>query len=205
MKLAAHLCGSHADRVLAGGGDELLSRLGRLGFRRVQLNATARNGADTALLGRADSARAVLRLARGHPDLEIILQKNDETEPLWKGVLREASASPSSTTTIGLPPNVSMLVDESKGTGLAASSWPGPPPEGYEVGYAGGIGPGNIRRVLQEVREAAQGRRFWVDMETGLRSTKDGRDVFDLDKCYEVISAACESGLVEHPDYLACD
>jgi hypothetical protein len=29
--------------------------------------------------------------------------------------------------------------------------------------------------------------------------------VFDLDKCYEVISAACESGLVEHPDYLACD
>ena len=100
-----------------------------------------------------------------------------------------------------LPSNVAMLVDESKGTGVLASSWPSPS-NGYNIGYAGGIGPANIQTVLTDVQAAAQGRDIWIDMESSLRSIKDGKDVFDLDKCYRCIEAVCNMGIFEHPDYL---
>jgi phosphoribosylanthranilate isomerase len=193
MKLAAHLCGSRVDEVLKG-NDAFLSLLSSLGFRRVQINATAVNGVDTSRL--KESVPAFLRVIRNHPNLEFVLQRNQETEPLWGGVLREAPAPL-------LPPNLSMLVDESKGTGVLASNWPSPPDEGYRIGYAGGIGPTNVRQVLSDVQKASSGRSFWIDMESSLRSTKNGADVFDLYKCYEVIAAACDAGLVEHPDSLA--
>ena len=94
-----------------------------------------------------------------------------------------------------------MLVDESKGTGVTAKSWPTPPPN-YEIGYAGGIGPSNIHKVLQDVIEAGCGRHIWIDMESSLRSTKNGKDVFDLDKCFEVVKATCEAGLMSHPEQI---
>lgn len=196
IKLAAHLCGSRVNEVLRG-EQAFISSLEQLGFTRVQINATAVNGVDTSRLGEDDSARCLLRLARDHPRLEFIFQKNSETDPLWTGLLRESNGG------LLLPRNVSVLVDESKGTGTVASSWPSPPPDGYDMGYAGGIGPNNIRQVLTGVLAAAQGHQFWIDMESGLRSIKNDRDVFDLDKCYEVISAVCDAGLMSHPDYLA--
>jgi hypothetical protein len=194
MKLAAHLCGSRVNEVLRG-DDAFLSSLAGLGFRRVQINATAVNGVDTSRL--KESVPAFLRVVWNHPDLEFILQKNQETEPLWGGVLRVAPGS------MTLPPNLSMLVDESKGTGVLAAAWPSPPEEGYPIGYAGGIGPNNIRQVLSDVQKASNGQSFWIDMESSLRSIKNGHDVFDLNKCYEVIAAACDAGLMEHPEALA--
>lgn len=101
----------------------------------------------------------------------------------------------------GIPNNVSMLVDESKGTGVAAKSWPSPPPD-YEIGYAGGIGPCNITSVLEKVIQAGNGRIVWIDMESSLRSIKNGKDVFDLDKCFAVITATCAAGLMSHPPQL---
>jgi len=83
-----------------------------------------------------------------------------------------------------------MLVDESKGTGVLSTSWP-KPPENYDIGYAGGIGPVNIKKVLREVQVAGAGRSIWIDMESSLRSTKNGQDIFDLEKCRECISATC--------------
>jgi hypothetical protein len=66
----------------------------------------------------------------------------------------------------------------------------------------GGIGPGNIESVLSKVKKAAEGREIWIDMESSLRSTKNGNDIFDLDKCYECILATCATGLHEHPAFL---
>jgi hypothetical protein len=195
MKLAAHLCGSRVNEVLEG-NDDFVSTLRALGFRRVQINATAVNGVDTSRL--EESVPVFLNVVRKYPNLEFILQKNHETEPLWGGVLRESSPC--------LPPNLSMLVDESKGTGVLAASWPSPPPDdegGYPIGYAGGIGPNNIRQVLGDVQKASNGQKIWIDMESSLRSTKNGADVFDLHKCYEVIEAACDAGIVRHPASLA--
>ena len=190
MKLAAHLCGSRVNEVLSGDTAFLL-RLVKWGFRRVQINATAVNGVDTSRL--VESIPHVLDAMKAVPTLEFILQKNNETKPLWQGLLDSVSGKP--------PSNMSMLVDESKGTGVAATSWPSPP-GGYEIGYAGGIGPNNISKVLCDVARAAQGFSFWIDMESSLRSTKNGKDVFDLDKCYEVIEAACELGYMDRPRFL---
>ena len=148
------------------------------------------NGVDTSALPTA--VPVVVALMARHPELEFILQKNDETEPLWRGVLEAKGGH--------LPTNVTMLVDESKGTGVLASSWPSP--QGYNIGYAGGIGPANVQDVLKDVARVARDREVWIDMESSLRSTKDGKDVFDLDKCFQCIEAACEMGLmgIQHPD-----
>lgn len=194
MRLAAHLCSTRVNEVLRG-QDEFLSTLPELGFQRVQINATAVNGVDTSRL--KESVPALAEVVRKYPNLEFILQKNEETRPLWEGLLLSSDCGP-----VGhLPSTVSMLVDESKGTGVLASSWPAPPAE-YQIGYAGGIGPHNIETLLQDVMEVAQGNDVWIDMESSLRSIKDGKDVFDLDKCYEVIQATCAAGLYDHPDFL---
>lgn len=194
MKLAAHLCGSRVNEVLLG-NDSFLSTLPTLGFRRVQINATAVNGVDTSRL--RESVQAVAEMIHRYPQIEFILQKNQETQPLWEGLLQSSYCG-----AVGsLAVNVSMLVDESKGTGVLASSWPTPPEE-YKIGYAGGIGPTNIEQVLTDVIKAAQGTPVWIDMESSLRSIKNDKDVFDLDKCYEVIDAACKGGIYSQPDYL---
>jgi len=196
MKLAAHLCGARVNEVLSG-DDAFLSTLSKIGFQRVQINATAVNGVDTSNL--AGQVSTVAKMTSDHPELEFILQQNEETKPLWQGLLQLDTFGGG----VGLlPGNVSMLVDESKGTGVLASSWP-KAPEGYKIGYAGGIGPDNIVSVLEGVIQASQGKDIWIDMESSLRSTKNGQDVFDLDKCYSVIDATCSVlKLHDHPEFL---
>jgi hypothetical protein len=95
-----------------------------------------------------------------------------------------------------------MIVDESKGTGVTATSCPSPPEE-YELGYAGGIGPHNIQKIPFDVVEAGQGRAIWIDMESSLLSFKNDKHIFDLDKCYLVIEAACQMGFLSRPSFLA--
>jgi phosphoribosylanthranilate isomerase len=198
MKLAAHFCGSRVTDVLQGNGDDFIQQVIDWGFGRIQINATAVNGVDTSQL--AEQVPNIIAVARRFAaQVEFIIQQNEETRPLWQGLLEESCRS--------LPRNISMLVDESKGTGQAAKSWPTPPSSSarYDIGYAGGIGPHNIQTVLPDVVQAAgSGGRasFWIDMESSLRSIKDGKDVFDLDKCYTVIDAVCQQGLSVHPPFL---
>jgi phosphoribosylanthranilate isomerase len=196
LKLAAHLCGTRVNEVLVG-DDAFLTQIASWGFKRVQINATAVNGVDTSRL--AESVESFLKAVTCHPELEFILQKNEETKPLWEGML--ALDLDGAGKTGYLPKNVSMLVDESKGTGILADSWPRPPSE-YEIGYAGGIGPSNIEKVLKDIMVAGNGRSVWIDMESSLRSTKNDQDIFDIDKCFSVIEAVCTAGFHSHPDYL---
>jgi len=191
MTLAAHLCGKRVNEVLDG-DDSFLSSLYALGFHRVQINATAVNGVDTSDLEGA--VPKLLSLVERHDNLEFIIQKNEETKPLWQGIL-ELSA--------GVPKNLTMLLDESKGTGVLASSWP-QPPENHGIGYAGGIGPSNIKSVLQDVMVASNGKEIWIDMESSLRTIDEsGQDIFDLNKCFQCIDAVCEAGICEysHPSF----
>jgi len=187
MKLAAHLCGSRVNDILRG-EQTFVCQLQQWKFKRVQINATAVNGVDTSRLHQA--VEPLKDVIMAFPDMEFIIQKNQETEPLWQGMIDK-----------GIPKNVAMLVDESKGTGVSATSWPAPPKD-YEIGYAGGIGPDNVSQVLSDIQKAANGRPIWIDMESSLRSIKNGRDVFDLDKCYHVIEMACDLGVLRHPNYI---
>ena len=80
MKLAAHLCGANVNSVLSASsaGDTFLARLHSLGFRRVQINATAVNGVDTSDL--PNSSSRLRQVIRRHRGLQFILQRSEETK-----------------------------------------------------------------------------------------------------------------------------
>jgi hypothetical protein len=233
MKLAAHLCGTRVHQIFEG-NDEFLHQLVEWGFQRVQINATAVNGVDTAkyfslneenptAMDLSCSVEHFWNLVHQFPQLEFIIQKNEETKPFWENVEKKLQAlqeqpsmSSSPEVEIGtIPTNIAMLVDESKGTGtLSTQPWPVPSPSyPWKTGYAGGIGPSNVKSVLKSLvesilsqcREAHEQQNkvsFWIDMESSLRSIKNDRDVFDLDKCYQVIDTVCELELMERPNFL---
>lgn len=214
IRLAAHLCGSHVNDLLSSSTnsssakaiDEFLARLYDWGFRRVQVNATAVNGVYTEKLGEGTTMQSFLRTARAYPKLEFIVQKNDETKPLWSALLAVDGE---------FPGNVVFLHDESKGTGKEVSGGFTVDPHFVStsrktVGFAGGIKPSNVKSVAASAREACAasgGDSFWIDMESGVRTTllhPDGttEDIFDLAKCYNCIDFVCEAGLMEHPSEL---
>lgn len=76
--------------------------------------------------------------------------------------------------------SIDWLFDASGGRGVAPAKWPAYP--GRHVGYAGGIGPDNVRAVIDQI--AARGL-YWIDMESGVRA--DGR--FDIGLCRRVCEA----------------
>lgn len=100
------------------------------------------------------------------------------------------------------------LFDESGGAGILPDGWPKPiytevtpgeHGEGVEYhayhGYAGGLGPDNLREQIPFILEAAAGTehtqegRIWIDMETRVRSRNDQQ--FDLKlvrRCLEIAS-----------------
>jgi len=201
INLAAHLCGQHANNLI-GGDATFVEVLLRYGFQRIQINATAVNGVDLSMLiQKSEAAYNIVRTALQFPSIEFIIQKNEETRPLWEELVKLAfdDGIPSS-----FPKNITMLLDESKGTGKQIEmDQLQPPPLNFDFGYAGGIGPSNITTVLQSVMSFATERAVWIDMESSLRSIKDGKDIFDLYKCYSCISSVCALGLHQHPDYLA--
>mmetsp|Transcript_22021 Transcript_22021/g.53301 ORF Transcript_22021/g.53301 Transcript_22021/m.53301 type:complete len:290 (-) Transcript_22021:394-1263(-) len=213
VRLAAHLCGSHVNNLLSSSTDsssetaidEFLVQLYQWGFRRVQVNATAVNGVYTEQLGEGTTMQSFLRTTGAHPKLEFIVQKNDETEPLWSALLRNEE----------LPANAVFLHDESKGTGKEVTGgWPTNPQfvatSRKAVGYAGGIKPANVRSVAESVSQACAasgGNKYWIDMESGIRTMllhPDGtkEDIFDLAKCYSCIDIMCDAHLMEHPSNL---
>eukprot|EP00584_Thalassiosira_punctigera_P011811 CAMPEP_0172548524 /NCGR_PEP_ID=MMETSP1067-20121228/17798_1 /TAXON_ID=265564 ORGANISM="Thalassiosira punctigera, Strain Tpunct2005C2" /NCGR_SAMPLE_ID=MMETSP1067 /ASSEMBLY_ACC=CAM_ASM_000444 /LENGTH=289 /DNA_ID=CAMNT_0013335751 /DNA_START=72 /DNA_END=941 /DNA_ORIENTATION=+ len=216
VRLAAHLCGSHVNDLLSSGIDSsaaaaidaFLFELSEWGFRRVQVNATAVNGVFTEKLGEGSTMESFLRTMGAHPKLEFIVQKNDETEPLWSALLLLKNGGK-------IPKNIVFLHDESKGTGKEVTGGLPTDPQFIatkrkSVGFAGGIRPSNVKAVAESAMRACAasgGNSFWIDMESGIRTTllhPDGtkEDVFDLAKCYNCIDLVCESGMMEHPSGL---
>lgn len=196
MRLAAHLCGSRVNDLLVGDVEYLETTIAPW-FERVQINATAVNGVDTS--GLAEAVPVLWDVIQRFESIEFILQRNAETEVLCQGIASRLKDKPLS--------NVAMLLDESKGTGvLRASKWPVPSSSLYKIGYAGGIGPKNVSSVLEDIIKAVDESEsvdsFWIDMESSLRSVKNEKDIFDLDKCYDVIDKVCELELMAKPSYL---
>jgi hypothetical protein len=73
--------------------------------------------------------------------------------------------------------SVDWLFDISGGRGTEPKAWPKYP--GRLVGYAGGINPGNVAKVIAEIDATGP---YWIDMESGVRTG----DVFDLSLCRKV-------------------
>lgn len=151
-RIAVHVCGEAVDHLLAG--DQRLIDLLQP-FHRVQLN----------LRQRRDTAMQLRFLLQALPHWDFITQSNAANAGLWQAV-RDL-------------PGHQILFDSSGGCGKLPQVWPDAP-QGADaplVGYAGGLGPDNLRQQLPAIARAAGGRPFWVDMETRLRSASDRFDM----------------------------
>ena len=83
-------------------------------------------------------------------------------------------------------PNHVVLVDGSGGRGRSPKRWRRPETQ-KPVGFAGGLGPDNVREELTRIRSVASGD-WWIDMEGKLR---DSDDWFDAQRANDVVAALC--------------
>jgi|SRR5579872_2237003 len=159
LKLSLHLCGEIVRKLCLG--ELILPGVFILpSFQRVQLNF--HDEPHPVLLGPfLDKLK--------HTDVKWIFQIENTNKLLWEFADRHRV-------------NCFPLFDKSGGLGISPAAWP--ISEHYYCGYAGGLGPDNVEKELQTIGWAAQGRRFWIDMETKVR-TDDGK-TFDLDKVRRV-------------------
>jgi len=186
MNFAAHLCQSRCQELLEGEAS-FVTQLHHQGFHRVQINATAANGVcvdPTKLFDYIQNLRKIFNL---FPQIEFILQQNNETCNLWKPFISDP------------PANISILFDASCGRGIAlttSSSTQYQVPyttPAIPVGYAGGISPNNIQTILLNVANTTNGIETWIDMESSLRdilydsSNRTEKDCFSIQKCYQCI------------------
>lgn len=75
---------------------------------------------------------------------------------------------------------IHWLFDVSGGRGKEPEALP--PYPGRKVGYAGGIGPDNVRSVIARINASGP---YWIDMESGVRTN----NWFDLSLCRKVCEA----------------
>mmetsp|Transcript_81158 Transcript_81158/g.161443 ORF Transcript_81158/g.161443 Transcript_81158/m.161443 type:complete len:282 (-) Transcript_81158:24-869(-) len=189
MRLAAHLCSTRVDEILNGQTDFVHWLHDAVGFRRVQINATRANGSDVDAFATDVGAKRCVDALRtafaALPEVEFIMQRNEETRPLWERLLE----SP--------PSNMSMLFDDSMGLGRSATKWPEPPANvELAFGYAGGLSPSNLKEQLTLISNTAPGRTIWVDMESSMRTLlQDSTDIFDANKAMLCVRSICEVGL----------
>lgn len=160
-RFSAHLCGGHARDVLRYGrmaNGEALQALIEERCQRAQINT--REQVTPAVLASVAEFRSTVLAAP-------ILQCRATFPPA------------------GSAPGVYWLFDASGGRGLVPPDWPRPGDLKSLVGYAGGIGPGNVTQVIKAI-QAAGALRYWIDMESSLR---DDADEFDLRKVEQVCRA----------------
>lgn len=162
-KLSAHLCGRWArDLVLMADTAWFHEDLHcQYLFERIQLNINSRvHGSDDGFKYVSDM----------YDEKQFILQCGGVNEEFPNDMARLGLAVP--------------LFDASGGAGRLPGEWPHAWP-GVYCGYAGGLGPENIREQLVAIADAAGAERFWIDMERRVRSEDDHR--FDLAKVRSVL------------------
>lgn len=175
LRLAAHLCSTRCEEVL-NGKKEFIQELAQQGFKRVQVNATKANNVNIEdLKACVEPLKSVIKES---PNIEWIIQKNEETKPIWEELLSQSNELS----------NMSILFDDSVGRGIEISSFPEPFAD-IPAGYAGGIGPNNIEKVLERLCQVKNlpARGPWIDMESSLRDTASNKDVFSLTRAKECI------------------
>ena len=178
MYLAAHLCGDYVNQVLEG-DESFIKILESYQFKRIQVNATSINGVDTKNL--SDKVPNLLKIIDLYPNINWIIQRNEETSPIWKYIETKLSV---------ISTNISFLYDDSCGKGISKKisiNFNSKVP----FGYAGGINPNNIGKKLVELDDFTKDEEIiWIDMESGIRSNINGRDVFDINKAFKCILKA---------------
>lgn len=164
LNLSCHLCGRWLRDLLVGQWTFPHSRILKA-FKRIQLNFHA----DKLTINKPLFHQTLRGLAK-----DVIFQVDGRNESVY----REAAEA-------GI--NAFPFFDLSHGAGVAPKGWDSPLDNQY-CGYAGGLGPDNLKEHLDKIAEAAGDRTIWVDMETKVRS--DNGATFDIDKvmrCIEIV------------------
>lgn len=165
LNLSAHLCGGAASDVAHGKRtklERLLSSNSIRLFSRCQLNIDA------------GSCFSDLRRLKPIPFIdEVIIQMH--TTELLESFLHGQ-----------IPRHTSYLLDSSCGAGIDTPFHVFRAP-GIHIGYAGGIGPENVEDKLRTLLEFPSSEKFWIDMETRVRTITVDGEWFDLDKVEEVL------------------
>jgi len=170
VRVAMHVCGEGVHNLLAGQTNEtklldlVVARKGRiqLNFNQVRKPVDFGKLVDLLML---------------YPETTFITQDNNANVRVWEFVAERGVR------------NHAVLFDGSGGQGIPCSDWPQPLP--ISCGYAGGLGPDNIRGELDRIAVVAGNRQTWIDMEGKLRRTDaSGADWLNLDACRACLEAA---------------
>lgn len=188
INLAAHYCGRRCEEILQG-NFSFTQQIYGFGFRRIQINATKANNVHVDMSNISIVVDNVKKCIIAFPNIEFIIQCNDETKFLYSK-LEEMST--------GLP-NMSFLFDSSCGLGVPMSEATIPKVHAsVPCGYAGGIGPSTISNTLSLLATVVPpGHPIWIDMESSLREVKVANpkdagnqvllDVFSISNCFSCI------------------
>ncbi len=75
---------------------------------------------------------------------------------------------------------IQILFDASGGRGISGKNWQ-PPVRGIFCGYAGGLGPENVKESLDSIKKVVGDEKVWIDMESKIRKG----DRLNLNLCVE--------------------
>ena len=81
--------------------------------------------------------------------------------------------------------NVVPLFDLSHGGGITPSDWPSATNQDY-YGFAGGLGPSNLKEEIERILSQNKDINFWVDMETNVRDNDNKFDLLKVEKCLDI-------------------
>jgi hypothetical protein len=172
VQIALHICGKGVDDLLTE-EPEVVNLVEKLGARngRLQLNFNYRK--------RHVDLQDLAIFITSNPNLQVITQIHAGNVDVQPGLFNILGFAPT---------NHAMLFDASGGRGQVATILEAPK-YGIHCGYAGGIGPDNVVERVTAINAIVGGLDTWVDMESSLRTTTDGTDWFDLQKCQAILNA----------------
>ena len=91
--------------------------------------------------------------------------------------------------------NHQILIDGSGGRGIVRENWNlpehliGPSKVNKRIGFAGGLGLGNLKSAITDIEKLNLKREPWVDMETSLRNKDDWFDVEVASECVNIVKS----------------
>ena len=162
MKCSLHVCGEWVRRILRGVMDWNDLPAVRIVTDRVQINTHAEEHVSTV---------AALDWMSERSNKQFIIQLDAVNDHIFDAAVSRHM-------------NIAGLFDASHGAGVLPAEWP--KPRHYEVyhGYAGGIGPENVREQVVKITDTITGSLpFWIDMEGRVRTNEQ----LDLTKVMSVL------------------
>lgn len=178
LKLSGHLCGEFATSIMIDDesmiDDIELSQY----FGRFQININIQKHSNYKSLN-------LISFINKHKNKQTIIQSNENNQNYVNEIIKFYNWAPR------INDNLHILYDTSGGNGEKIKTFK-EPYEGIYTGYAGGITIGNVKETIENILQLKSQQDFWIDMESGLRTIKDNKDVFDLNKV-EKICEICKT------------